>query len=160
MDWRIIENGSLTSVRGIAAGAVKCGLKETGNPDLVLALWDRPANVAGMFTANRVKAAPVLLCQERLAARGNGYRAVVINAGNANACNGPQGLEDAREMARLVAQAAGLEEGSVLVMSTGVIGRKLPMEKLQAGIPRAVVAVSPTGGHDLARAIMTTDTVP
>ncbi|NQT49054.1 MAG: bifunctional glutamate N-acetyltransferase/amino-acid acetyltransferase ArgJ, partial [Chloroflexi bacterium] len=111
---------------------------------------------AGVFTTNKVKAAPVLLCQERLAkARA---RALVVNAGCANACTGEQGMADAIEMAELAAAKLGIDEEEILASSTGVIGMPLPMERIRNAVGKIVL--SQQGGHDLARAMMTTDTFP
>jgi glutamate N-acetyltransferase/amino-acid N-acetyltransferase len=112
--------------------------------------------VAGLLTTNRVKSAPVLFCQERLK-RGRAV-AVVVNSGYANASTGEAGLNDAREMAAVTARAVGVDPEDVLVASTGIIGRRLPMEKIKEGL--AHISLSDGGGHDLARAMMTTDTVP
>jgi glutamate N-acetyltransferase/amino-acid N-acetyltransferase len=126
--------------------------------DLAIIASDREAVVAGTFTTNLVHAAPVKLCKANLA--GGRGRAIVINSGNANACTGPQGMEDARRMGTLTAQALGVDEKLVYVCSTGTIGIPMPMAKVEAGIPKVAAALSPAGGADVARAIMTTDTVP
>ncbi|HLE02474.1 MAG TPA: bifunctional ornithine acetyltransferase/N-acetylglutamate synthase, partial [Dehalococcoidia bacterium] len=151
-----LPGGSLTSPQGFLAGAVSGGLKASGGPDLGLVFSPAQCQAAGLFTRNRIKAAPVLLSRRHLA-RGKA-RAIVANAGCANACTGPQGLEDAQEMARLTAGKLGLEAKEVLVASTGVIGRRLPMEKIRKGIDE--IGLSREGGHDFVRAIMTTDTFP
>jgi glutamate N-acetyltransferase/amino-acid N-acetyltransferase len=151
-----LPGGSLTSPQGFLAGAVSGGLKASGGPDLGLVFSPAQCQAAGLFTRNRIKAAPILLTRRHLA-RGKA-RAIVANAGCANACTGPQGLEDAQEMARLTAGKLGLEAEEVLVASTGVIGRRLPMEKIRKGIDE--IGLSREGGHDFVRAIMTTDTFP
>lgn len=136
-----------------------CGLRpDPARKDLALALSDRPAAVAGVFTRNQVRAAPVRVCQERLPA--GDVRGVVICSGNANACTGPQGLLDARRMTAVAAELAQCREEQFLVASTGVIGRHLPMPKIEAGIRQALprAAATSEGFHDLARAILTTDT--
>jgi glutamate N-acetyltransferase/amino-acid N-acetyltransferase len=148
--------GGVTAPRGYAAAGVHAGLKAT-KPDMALVVSDRPAAAAGTFTRNAVQAAPVRLCRERL--RRGLARAVVFNSGNANACNGPQGLEDARRTARVAAEALGVDEQDVLVCSTGVIGVPLPMAKIEAGVRLAARSLAPDGGDAAARAIMTTDTV-
>jgi glutamate N-acetyltransferase / amino-acid N-acetyltransferase len=119
---------------------------------------DVPASVAGMFTQNRVVAAPVTL--SRSVVRGGSARATVINSGNANACTGAQGDADAREMAALTAAQIGCSPAEVLVASTGIIGRPLWMDRLRTGIPRAAAALSPEGGEDASTAICTTDAYP
>jgi glutamate N-acetyltransferase/amino-acid N-acetyltransferase len=157
-EW--IADGVLTAVPGFRAAGVACGIKAGGALDLALVASDRPCAAAGVFTTNRFPAAPVLYDREALAANPSGVRVVAINAGCANACTGEEGLADAREMAALAAAAAGCPAGSALVMSTGVIGVRLPMERLRAGLPLAGQALSPEGGEAAARAIMTTDTRP
>ncbi len=146
------------SVQGFRASGISCGIKGKGLKDLALIYSERPATVAGLFTTNRVKAAPVLLDMERI--RGGAAQAIIVNSGNANACTGRKGLEDAREMAGLVAARAGIDEGLVLVASTGVIGEPLPMERIRSGMLPLFEALSEDGWDDAARAIMTTDTRP
>ncbi|MGD8385533.1 MAG: bifunctional glutamate N-acetyltransferase/amino-acid acetyltransferase ArgJ [Desulfobacteraceae bacterium] len=148
-DWR---------VSGFRAGAVAAGLKKHGGLDLGLIVSDEPAAVAGVFTTNRVCAAPVLLCRERI--QGGAARAVVANAGCANACTGPQGLEDARSTAAIAAGALETAPEDVLVASTGVIGARLDMEKLKKAVPRVAGDVSEDGLPQFAEAILTTDTFP
>jgi len=148
---------SVTAPRGFRAAAVASGIKAEGL-DLALLVADRPSAAAGVFTRNRAQAAPVLVSREHLAA--GQARAVVINAGCANAATGETGLRDARETARLVADAVECRPPEVVVASTGVIGVALPMGALRNGIPRAAAALAPDGGPIAARAIMTTDTRP
>ncbi len=154
-DIRAIEGG-VTAARGVTAGATACGIKPSGRPDLALVASDGPASVAGLFTTNRVKAAPVLLCQDRVAA--GRARAVVINSGNANACTGDAGARAAERAAAAAGARIGVGAGEVLMLSTGVIGVPLPVERIEAALP--ALALSPTGGDAAARAIMTTDTRP
>jgi glutamate N-acetyltransferase/amino-acid N-acetyltransferase len=142
---------------------VACGLKQSGDPDLALIVAEQPCVAAAVFTTNRFKAAPVLYDQALLARTGGRLQAVIINAGNANAITGTPGLQDAEQMARLAEAACGLPPDSVFVMSTGVIGHRLPMAKIAAGI-EAAARLLPTdagqAGQHLTRAIMTTDLVP
>jgi glutamate N-acetyltransferase/amino-acid N-acetyltransferase len=152
----VIEGG-VTAAKGFSASAMNVGIRST-KLDLAIIASDREAVVAGTFTTNLVHAAPVKLCKANLA--GGHGRAIVINSGNANACTGPQGMEDARRMGTLTAQALGVDEKLVYVCSTGTIGIPMPMAKVEAGIPKVAAALSPAGGADVARAIMTTDTVP
>ncbi len=152
---RLVQGG-VTSAQGFTASGVHCGIKPQ-KKDLALVFSRVPAAAAGVFTTNKVKAAPVLLDMERI--RSGRGQAVVLNSGNANACTADQGLRDAREMAQLTAQGLGIAEDLVYVCSTGVIGRELPMEALRRGIPAAVRQLSPDGAA-AAEAIMTTDTVP
>ncbi len=145
---------------GFRAGAAACGLKESGDLDLMLLASDRPCAGAGVFTRNRVVAAPVVVDRETLAANPTDLRAVVANAGVANACTGPSGLEAARAMQRLAAEALGCRPEQVLVLSTGVIGVPLDLAKVAAGVQQAAYRLSPEGGAQAARAILTTDTRP
>ncbi len=146
---------------GFRFAGVHCGIKRNRDkPDLTLVVADRPVTAAGVYTQNRICAAPVQWDRQQTP---NGHtRAVVINSGNANACTGPQGLEDAKSMCALVADACQLDPAAVLVMSTGIIGQPLPMEKIAAGITAAAgqLAADQPAVQDAARGIMTTDTVP
>ncbi len=144
---------------GFRAGAAACGLKASGAADVALIVCDRPASAAGVFTTNRVPAAPVLLDRERLAADAARIRAVVANAGCANACTGEAGMEDARAMARLAAGAAGCAPEQVLVLSTGVIGVPLDLARLALGIADAGARLS-ADAVPASCAILTTDTRP
>ncbi|MCX6374500.1 MAG: bifunctional glutamate N-acetyltransferase/amino-acid acetyltransferase ArgJ, partial [Armatimonadetes bacterium] len=139
------------------ASGVRAGIKKQGE-DVALVCSESPASAAGVFTTTVVKAAPVLVTRSRLP-RGT-CRAVIANSGNANACTGEQGMRDAVEMAAHVARLLRVPEGDVLVASTGIIGRPLPMDKIAAGIEEAVRSLSADGGINAARAIMTTDTRP
>ena len=149
--------GGVTAPCGYQAAGVRCGLKTAG-PDLALVYTLAPAAAAGVFTTNRFKAAPVLVTRDRVGR--DAAHAIVANSGNANACTGRRGYQDAVRMADLTADALGAAPRSVLVCSTGVIGRPLPMPKVRKGIREAVAALGPEGGADAAAAIMTTDTRP
>jgi glutamate N-acetyltransferase/amino-acid N-acetyltransferase len=153
-----IPSGGVTSPQGFLAGATSAGIKYTDKRrlDLGILFSEVSCAAAAVFTTNKVKAAPVLLDQKRL--KKGTVRAVVMNSGGANACTGEQGMAAALEMTALVARQVGVTSGDVLVASTGVIGVQLPMEHIRKGIPG--VALTRDGGHYLARAIMTTDTVP
>ncbi len=146
---------SVTAPRGFRAGAAACGIKAEGL-DLAVLAAERPAVAAAVFTTNRAQAAPVLVSREHLAS--GRARAIVANAGCANAATGEPGLADAREMAAVAAQDLGCRPEEVLVASTGVIGVRLPMDRIRSGIKGAVGRLSVTGGGEAARAIMTTDT--
>jgi glutamate N-acetyltransferase/amino-acid N-acetyltransferase len=153
--------GAITRVPGFQAAGVACGLKTSGQPDLALVVCQRPAVAAALFTTNAFQAAPVLYDRALLAAGSDRtIQAILINAGNANACTGQQGLRDAERMARLAEQALELPPGSAFIMSTGIIGHPMPMDRVTAGIWAAVASLSPAGGADAARAIMTTDLAP
>ena len=156
---RAVEGG-ITAPAGFQASGLHCGIKASGKPDLSLIVSEKPASAAGLFTVNLAKAAPLYLCQDHLASSGGQARAIITNSGCANACTGPQGVADAREMGQLAASAVGCAENLVLVASTGVIGVNLTMDKIRAGIPQAVRALSADGGAAAARAIMTTDPFP
>lgn len=149
-------DGGVTAAQGFVTGSTDCGIKPSGKPDLVLVASETAASVAGVFTTNRVKAAPVLLCQRRVA--GGLGRAVIVNSGNANACTGDAGMEVAERMAGAAARRLDIPAEEVLVLSTGVIGVPLPVEKIEAALPG--LALSPQGGAEAAQAIMTTDTRP
>ncbi|VTS05667.1 bifunctional glutamate N-acetyltransferase/amino-acid acetyltransferase ArgJ [Tuwongella immobilis] len=144
---------------GFRFGGIASGLRsEVGRRDLAVIVSERPAVAVGVFTQNRICAAPVHVCRERLPR--TDARAVIICSGNANAATGEQGLRDARQMTSLTATALGCAPEQVLVASTGVIGRLLPMHVFESGIPQVVTAATPThaGLNDAAHAIMTTDT--
>jgi glutamate N-acetyltransferase/amino-acid N-acetyltransferase len=143
-------------VPGFKFAATAAGIKKPGVPDLALMVADTPAAAAGVFTRNRVKAAPVLVSQERL--RGGRAQAILVNAGNANACTGEAGLMVARETCRRAAKLLSIPERLVLPSSTGVIGAPLPGEKISQALPQLVAALNPDGLGEVARAIMTTDT--
>ena len=149
--------GAITAAAGFRAAGVAAGIKQDA-PDLAVLVADSVCSAAAVFTTNCAQAAPVLVSREHIAS--GRARAVIVNSGCANAATGAGGLEDAREMAALTAQAVGCQAAEVLVASTGVIGVRLPMEKLRAAIPRAAAGLAREGGADAARAIMTTDTRP
>ena len=142
--------------RGFTACGMAAGIKKNGNLDLGLLVSDRPARVAAVFTKNRVQAAPVKLDRERV--KSGTARAVIVNAGNANCANGPQGLVAARAMAAAASRALNVPDDQVLVASTGVIGAPFPIQKVEAAMSALAGGLNPNGVPDLARAIMTTDT--
>lgn len=146
---------------GFRGAAVACGIKrDTARLDLALVVSDRPTTSAGVYTTNRVVAAPVMLDRRRTPSAD--MRAVVLNSGNANACTGKQGERDAERMTELVATACGIRPDQTLVMSTGIIGHVLPMRNIAAGIQAAQARLAPDqhAAADVAQAFMTTDTVP
>ncbi|OGP65389.1 MAG: hypothetical protein A2170_15935 [Deltaproteobacteria bacterium RBG_13_53_10] len=145
-------------VQGFLFSGVSARIKKNGKRDFGLIFSETPARVAGLFTKNRVKAAPVLLDMERI--KGGRCQAIVVNSGNANACTGHKGLSDARRVSSLIAEALGVEERLVLTASTGVIGTALPMEKMEAGVPALINSLSLDGLMQTVEAIMTTDTFP
>jgi glutamate N-acetyltransferase / amino-acid N-acetyltransferase len=141
--------------RGFRAAGVTCGIKASGAPDLALVACDGAAAAAGAFTRSRLAAAPVVLSRQHLA--DGRARAVVVNSGNANACTGAKGMDDARAMAAATARALGISADEVIVASTGVIGKPLPIEAIEQGIARAAGELSESGGAAAADAIRTTD---
>ena len=145
-------------VKGFQFAATQAAIKKPGRLDLALIFSEKPAHVAAVFTTNRVKAAPVILSQERV--RGGRCQAVLVNSGNANACTGGKGMEDALASTRAVAEGLGIPDEAVLVASTGVIGQPLPMDRLLAGVPAVVEGLGSNTLADVAAAIMTTDTFP
>ena len=144
-------------VKGFSAAAVQAGIRYPDRLDLGLIYSEVPAVTAGVFTTNQVKAAPVILDMERL--RQGRAQAILVNSGNANACTGAQGMKIAKATGAMAADALGIDEELVLVASTGVIGEQLDPEPFTQSVPRLVSEVSADGFDDLARAIMTTDTV-
>lgn len=149
-----LTSGGVTSAAGFVATGLNCGIRPD-RPDLALLVGPPGTTVAGLFTTNRVCAAPVKLCREHVA---SGYaRAVLVNSGNANACTGAQGMADAREMVGLAADSLGVGFEEVLLCSTGVIGQYLPMEKVRQGVPLLRAGLSVEGGALACQAILTTD---
>lgn len=163
---RLLREQGVTAPGGFRAAGIAAGIKASGNPDLALVFNEGPDySAAGVFTSNQVKAAPVLWSSQVL--KGGRVRAVILNSGGANACTGPGGFQDTHTTAEAVASALsewGTETGAaeVAVCSTGLIGDRLPMDKLLAGVTEVVQAMAGglVGGDEAARAIMTTDTVP
>ncbi len=157
-EWREISGG-VTAPKGYQAAGITAGLKPSGQPDLALIFSESEAIAAGVFTTCQVRAACVDYCRQRLQAKASA-RAILCNAGQANAATGSQGWNDAVESAQLLAVALQVPPESVLVASTGVIGQRIKMDALRAGIPQLVAAASATGSDAAARAITTTDLVP
>jgi glutamate N-acetyltransferase / amino-acid N-acetyltransferase len=145
-------------INGFSFSAVEAAIKKPGRLDLALIYSEKPANVAAVFTTNRVKAAPVLLDEERV--KSGVVHALVVNSGNANACTGAQGMADAVECSRLVAEGLNIPQESVLVASTGVIGQNLPMDRMTGAMPSLISKCGSRGLDSVAAAIMTTDTFP
>ncbi|HUI45996.1 MAG TPA: bifunctional glutamate N-acetyltransferase/amino-acid acetyltransferase ArgJ [Nitrospirota bacterium] len=146
------------SIPGYKAWGIASGIKKSEKKDLAIIYSDREAAIAGVFTRNRVKAAPVLL--DMMKVKSGKAQAIVANSGCANACTGKRGLADARAMAEMTAHALGIKPDSVLVASTGVIGEFLPMAKVGTGIATAAGLLSGAGWEQAAEAIMTTDMYP
>jgi len=153
-----VKQGMVTTPKGFHAGAAKAGIKNgvKSRLDLGILYSESPCATAAVFTTSKIKSAPVLLDQQRLS-QGNTV-AIIANSGNANASTGEKGMADAVEMTALAAKVIGIKPEDVLVSSTGVIGRHLPMPAIRQAVRE--IALSAEGGHELARAIMTTDRVP
>jgi glutamate N-acetyltransferase / amino-acid N-acetyltransferase len=145
-------------VPGFLFSGISAGIKKDGKRDLGLIYSEIPADGAGLFTTNAVKAAPVQLDMKRI--KGGQCQAIVVNSGNANACTGPEGMRNAQAVSKGVAKALHIRESLVLVSSTGVIGSPLPMNKIGEGIPELIRSLSPDGFMKTVEAIMTTDTFP
>lgn len=152
---KFIDNGTVTTPKGFLAAGIFCGIKKQ-RKDLSLIYSQKSCTAAGTFTLNKVKAAPLLVSQEVIKNRTN-VNAILINSGNANACTGDKGFEDALTMQKYCAEKLGINQNKVLTSSTGVIGQLMPMEKLLSGIDKIIPQLSAQGGFDAAEAIMTTD---
>lgn len=147
-----------TTIKGFKAAYTACGLKKNNAYDIALIYSETPAVSAALFTTNRVKAAPVILSMENIV---NGSaRAIIVNAGNANACTGEEGLRNAKETIRMVAEGLNILPAEVLIASTGVIGAQLDMKKIEKAIPELVKNLDPSGINGVVKAIMTTDSFP
>ncbi len=154
---QILENGSVTSPKGFTASAVAAEIKYKDRTDLAVVYSEVPAQAAAVYTLNKFKAAPLQVTEQNIA---NGMaQAIVVNSGIANAGMGTEGMRLAREMSDCAAEALHIAKDDVVVASTGVIGMPLPMDRVKAGVAKAAEALYADGGHDAARAIMTTDTV-
>lgn len=158
MAFNEIENGSVSSPAGFQASGIVCGLKRSGAPDMAMIFSPRPCTAEAAFTSNLFAAAPVEYDRD-LIARQMPIHAVVVNSGNANACTGAQGLDDARKTAEHAANLLKVMPEQVMVSSTGRIGVPMPMDIILSGVDKAVAELSPDGGVNAAKAIMTTDTV-
>jgi glutamate N-acetyltransferase / amino-acid N-acetyltransferase len=156
---RLVEGG-VSAAQGFMAGSVSCGIKsEAGTPDLAMLVADRPCTTAATFTTSKTASHTVRVCKEHLAATGYRAQAVVVNSGNANCSNGERGYHDAERMALLAAARLGIPDPNfVMVSSTGIIGRPLPMDLVESGVNR--VQWRADGGPEFAQGIMTTDTRP
>ncbi len=156
--FTIMEQGTVTTPQGFKAGAVYCGLKKVERYDLGAIVCDVPAMAAGVYTTNLVIAAPLVVTREAIAQEQR-LQAIVVNSGNANACTGLQGEQDAREMQQIFANLQQIPPHYVAVTSTGVIGVPMPMEKVRRGLDALHATISSEGGNDFCQAIMTTDLV-
>lgn len=157
-DWQEISGG-ITAPKGYRATGMAAGLKPSGLPDLALIVSDVEAIAAGVFTTSQVRAACVDYCRERLQAK-QSARAILCNAGQANAATGTHGWEDALDSAQSLSQLLNISPESILLASTGVIGQRIKLDKLKAALPQLIASLSETGSETTAKAIMTTDLVP
>jgi glutamate N-acetyltransferase/amino-acid N-acetyltransferase len=157
-DWQVIKGG-VTAPKGYRAAGIAAGLKPSGATDLALILSETEAIAAGVFTTTQVRAACVDYCRQRLQAKASA-RAILCNAGQANAATGERGWQDALESAQLIGKELNIAPDSIFLASTGVIGQRIKMDALREGIPKLVAAASVEGGEAAAKAIMTTDLVP
>ncbi len=156
----ILKSGTVTTPRGFMAAAAAAHIKYADKKDLTLIVSENECAAAAVFTQNQVAAAPVIAGKETMQAHSGHIRAIVANAGNANASTGRPGLENARATQKMVADSLNIQPEQVLPLSTGVIGVQLPMDRMQAGIETAAGRLSADGGLEAAQAIMTTDTHP
>jgi glutamate N-acetyltransferase/amino-acid N-acetyltransferase len=155
--YQFIKNGSVTSTKGFKAAGIHCGVKEKSKKlDLALIYSAEPCTVVGTYTLNKVKAAPLLISRDTVK-KSKYVKAVVVNSGNANACTGEEGYLDALDMQKKCAEGLNIRQHEVLIASTGVIGQKLPLNKIISGIDKIIPRLSTKGGIDAANAIMTTD---
>ena len=150
-------NSSITAPKGFKAAGVSCGIKKSGKKDLALIFSQVPALACGLFTKNKVKAAPLIITARHLS--NNKAQAIIANSGNANCYTGNIGINDAKKMAYLTAKAMDISSSDVLVASTGIIAKPMPMDKIIPGIKHLCLKVTKKGGIDAARAIMTTDKI-
>ena len=157
-DWQVVTGG-ITAPKGFRAAGIAAGLKASGTKDLTLILSDTDAIAAGVFTTSQVRAACVDYCRQRLQDKASA-RAILCNAGQANAATGEAGLQDALESAAVLGEELKIAPDSILLASTGVIGQRIKMDAIAQAIPSLVAAASPDGGDDAAQAILTTDLVP
>lgn len=153
--FQFIENGSITSVKGIKAAGIHCGIKKQ-KKDLALIYSEVPSNAAGTFTLNKVVAAPLVISKNIIKQK-NKVKAILINSGNANACTGTTGFSNALDSQSYCSKKLSINPSEVLITSTGVIGQQMPMDTLKSGIDEIVSKISFEGGNDASEAIMTTD---
>ncbi|MFC1560156.1 bifunctional glutamate N-acetyltransferase/amino-acid acetyltransferase ArgJ [Candidatus Margulisiibacteriota bacterium] len=153
----VIKKGGITSPRGFSASGMHAGIKKSGNKDLALISSDEMANSAAVFTTNKVKAAPIIVSQNNI--QYGKAKAIIANSGNANACTGEQGIEDAKQMTCSAASALRVPYDNILVASTGPIGKALPLKLITRNMRNLVKKLSKTGGSNAAEAILTTDLV-
>jgi glutamate N-acetyltransferase/amino-acid N-acetyltransferase len=159
VSFKVIDGG-VTAAKGFRASAVTCGIKnpEATRLDLALIVSDGPTTTDAVFTTNKVRAACVRVCQQHI--KESDTRAIIANSGNANACTGVQGIQDAKAMTKAVAEELGVKMRQVLVCSTGIIGMPMPIERVIVKVPDAVAKLKADGSNEAMTAIMTSDTRP
>jgi len=158
IEFNIINNGTITSVPGFYAAACHCGIKGSGKPDMCIIYTPEDSTCSGVFTTNKFLAAPVIVTKEQLKKTRN-IKAIVVNSGIANACTGEMGYKNAKKTIEIASQYLGVEKKNIIVSSTGVIGRQLPMDKIEEGIKQCACKPGSIDGHGAAEAILTTDLV-
>src|SRR4030065_1629132 len=158
MGFEIIKDGSITSVPGFYASAGHCGLKNSGKSDICMIYTPEESICSGIFTTNKFQAAPVVVTKEQLKKTRN-IKAIIINSGVANACTGKEGYENAIKTMDIAGHKLDVDKKNIIISSTGVIGKQLPMDKMEKGIIECAEKLSINGGHDAAKAILTTDLV-
>lgn len=151
-----IINGGLENVKGFSFSSIKCGIRYENRLDYSLIFSAKPCNASGVFTTNRITAAPVKICRDRV---NNSINAILINSTNANACTGDQGYNNVINLTADIAARLNIQSESILAASTGIIGRQLPVEKMLSSHPELIKNLDPQSGHSVAEAIMTTDTI-
>ncbi len=157
-DFNIIKKGTITTVPGVHASASHCGIKNSKKPDICIIYIPGGGNCSGIFTTNKFLAAPVIVTKEQLAKNRN-IKAIVINSGIANACTGKEGYINSKRTIDIAASYLNISSENIIVASTGVIGKQLPMDRIEHGIKQCVPGLSTGDGHSAAEAILTTDTV-
>lgn len=155
-NFSIIKNGSITSVPGLYAAACHCGVKSSGKPDICVIYTPHDTNCSGIFTINKFMAAPVVLTKKKLKKTRN-IKAIVVNSGIANALTGKQGYENAVKTVEIASNYLKVGKDNIIVASTGLTGKQLPVENIKKGIKECVSKLSSKGGHNAAEAILTTD---
>src|SRR4030043_2074726 len=154
MGFDIIKEGSITSVPGFYASASHCGLKNSGKPDICMIYTPEDSICSGIFTTNKFQAAPVAVTKEQLKKTKN-IKAIIINSGVANACTGKEGYKNAVKTIDIAGHKLGIDKKNIIISSTGVIGKQLPMDKIEKGIIECADTLSIDGGHVAAKAILT-----
>ncbi|MCJ7472049.1 MAG: bifunctional glutamate N-acetyltransferase/amino-acid acetyltransferase ArgJ [Actinobacteria bacterium] len=157
-NYKILKDGTITSVPGFFAGSTNCGLKGSRKRDICIIHTSEASVCSGVFTTNKFQAAPVILDRQKLQ-NNCGVMAIVVNSGIANACTGKTGMENAIKTAKIASNIMGIDEEKILISSTGVIGAQLPMDKIESGIKKSYAALDPAGGSSAAEAILTTDLI-